>query len=100
MNEASGNESNLKELFDEFKFHLIYKNKPKQVQNTACEEMKSLLSEISRDCDIKRAKKRNMKEALQHIEMAEVKPRPSSTLQSRIWKPKKIDFDNLEAVRE
>ena len=40
-----------------------------------------------------------MNETLQQMDKMEVKHRPSSTLQSRIWKPKKIDFDNLEAVK-
>jgi hypothetical protein len=48
MNEGASNESHLKELFDEFKFHLIYKNKPKPAQTGGCEELKNLLSEIQR----------------------------------------------------
>ncbi len=41
-----------------------------------------------------------MVENLKHMQAAQKKVRPASTLQSRIWKPKQIDMDDLELVKE
>lgn len=82
-------ESNLKELFDEFKFHLVYRNKQTRVTSPLSDEFKNLLAQLQEENRVKRAKIKGIQQSrLQKTSQELI--RPSTSLQSRIWQPREI----------
>jgi chromosome segregation ATPase len=89
----------LKELFEEFKFHLIYRKRNNKAAQPANDHYKELLAELREENRVRRAKIRGLKEAVTSAaHRSEKATRPNTSLQSRIWKPREIDGEMLGEV--
>lgn len=87
-------QNNLKELFDEFKFHLIYKNKQRKVGRPKANQWNTILGQLKSETLIKRNKKRQLQEQ-KNNKMKNSAIRPKSTLHNRIWNPQPIDSNSM-----
>lgn len=66
VNKSETRESNLKELFDEFKFHLIYRNKQTKVTQPLDDSFKDLLAQLRDHNRAKRTKIRTLRQSHPH----------------------------------